>query len=202
MHIAIDPAGKDVLAGAWGELRIPIVVDAHCEEIFAGANEVCDVDRKAGVSAAMVAGGDSVNENLRDLENAIELERGTTPSPRYSGERVGERGRDVHRVSAAVGRRARRPLSPALSPSTGRGSQVLIQFDALPIPTISNKELPRAGARQVEAMWQADLLPGGIVEIDALRAVEVAAEETPVSIDVKTDARTHVYAPLATMPFR
>src|SRR3954449_12501265 len=55
-HVAVDPAAENVLAGARGKLRVPVVVDANGEQVrFSRADRGSDVEREAGVSTLMAS---------------------------------------------------------------------------------------------------------------------------------------------------
>jgi hypothetical protein len=54
MHVAIDPAAENVLAGPRRELRVPLIVDADGDDVLASLERFGDIERKAGVAPAVL----------------------------------------------------------------------------------------------------------------------------------------------------
>src|SRR5580765_8297540 len=80
MHIAINPAGENVFAGARLDLRAPVVVHVDGEKIFAGMDTVGDVKGKACISALVRADAIVVDEDFCNLKSALEFERCSLPT--------------------------------------------------------------------------------------------------------------------------
>src|SRR5438874_9023182 len=73
MNIAINSAAEDVLAVARRDLRVPFVAHADGDHEFARRWVRGNRHLKTGVPAAMLARMMPVDEDIGDLENAIEL---------------------------------------------------------------------------------------------------------------------------------
>src|SRR5690242_19325911 len=57
------------------ELRVPSIVDAGGDEVFSGPECSGDVERKPGVSAAVLADAHTIHEHVRHLKCRLELEK-------------------------------------------------------------------------------------------------------------------------------
>src|SRR5882757_4261326 len=75
IYIAVESAAKGVIARAWRELRVPIIVQPHCHDIVTDDQIGADVVRKSGVTAEMLANQLTVDINLRVLKRRLEFQK-------------------------------------------------------------------------------------------------------------------------------
>ena len=73
-RVAINAAGKSMLAGARRKLAVPNIVHAHRHDVVAGFHRVGDVEGESGVTAPVFADAPAVHENFRHLKNAVKLQ--------------------------------------------------------------------------------------------------------------------------------